>query len=341
MIEGLIIPRSYNAYINKTDAVGVLNALQLPNVMDSTPTAGSNKPVTSSGIKAALDASVQDISELQSDVETAQGDINDLENALTGKQDALTFDNAPTSGSDNPAKSGGIKSAIDTAESNAKEWATTAYFGTTTETGIIDITIDGLTAFRQGMKIDVICPQIDDVSANGLQLRINNTLSVEIKVLKNNSLQSIINHTGRWEEAATSSTRVCDANTHLELVYNGTEWQIMGNPILCSYFTSNSGTAANQKNSYIVYADGLIHQWGTIDHGSAERDIKETVNLLITHKASGYMTNFTPVAPADQEYYVGSIGIKGQTVSGFNLDFYGTSDGKDKSRWMKWEALGI
>ncbi len=340
MIEGLIIPRSYNAYINKTDPVGVLNALQLPNVMDSTPTAGSNKPVTSSGIKAAIDANGQDISELQSDVETVQGNINDIETALAGKQDALTFDNAPTSGSDNPAKSGGIKSAIDTAESNAKEWATTTYFGTTSETGIIDITVPGLTALRQGMKLDLICPQVDDVSANGLQLRINNTLSAEIKVLKNNSLQSIINHTGRWEEAATSSTRVCDANTHLDLVYNGTQWQIMGNPILCSYFTSNDGTEANQRNNYLVYADGLIHQWGTMNNGSTSRDIKKTVNLLITYTVSGYMTNFTPVAPADQQYYVGSIGIKAQTVNSFELDFYGTGS-TDMSRWLKWEALGI
>lgn len=347
MIEGLIIPRSYNAYINKTDAVGVLHALQLPNVMDSTPTAGSNKPVTSSGIKAALDASGQDISELQSDVgnlqeavETAQGDISNIETALAGKQDALTFDNAPTSGSDNPAKSGGIKTAIDTAESNAKEWATTAYFGSTTETGIIDITVPGLTALRQGMKLDLICSQVDDVSANGLQLRINNSLSAEIKVLKNNSLQSIVSHTGYWEESATSSTRVCDANTHLDLVYNGTEWQIMGNPILCSYFTSGHGSSANQRNSYIVYADGLIHQWGTMDNGSASRDIKKTVNLLITHKASGYMTNFTPVAPADQQYYVGNIGIKAQTVNSFDLDFYGTGT-TDMSRWLKWEVLGI
>lgn len=340
MIEGLIIPRSYNAYINKTDPVGVLNALQLPNVMDSTPTAGSNKPVTSSGIKAAIDASGQTISELQEAVETAQGDINDIETALTGKQDELTFDDAPTSKSDNPVKSDGIKSAIDTAEVNAKEWATTAYFGTTTETGIIDITIDGLTALRQGMKIDLICPQVDDVSTNGLQLRINNNLSAQIKVLKNNSLQSIINHTGYWEEAATSSTRVCDANTHLDLVYNGTEWQIMGNPILCSYFTSNNGTAANQRNSYIVYADGLIHQWGTMDHGSAERNVYETVNLLITYKASGYMSNLTPVASAGQTNHVGSIGINAQTVDSMGIQFFGASLA-DYARWLKWEALGI
>ena len=47
---------------------------------DDTPTAGSNNPVKSGGIKTALD----------------------------GKQNTLTFDNVPTAGSDNPVKSGGI-----------------------------------------------------------------------------------------------------------------------------------------------------------------------------------------------------------------------------------------
>lgn len=38
---------------------------------------------------------------------------NDLETALNGKQNTLTFDNAPTANSNNPVKSGGIKSALD------------------------------------------------------------------------------------------------------------------------------------------------------------------------------------------------------------------------------------
>ena len=319
MVEGLIIPRSYNAYINKTDPVGVLNALQLPNVMDSTPTAGSNKPVTSSGIKAAIDASVQDISELQEAVETAQGDISDIETALAGKQDALTFDNAPTSGSDNPAKSGGIKSAIDTAESNAREWATTAYFGTTSETGVIDITIPGLTALRQGMKIDVICPQVDDVSANGLQLRINNTLSAEIKVLKNNSLQSIINHTGYWEEAATSSTRVCNANTSLTLVYNGTEWQIKENPILCAYYSTNKG--------YRVYADGLIEQWG--GQSGVIESAQSTATLLVQYTQD---FNIAGACSARTTWYASYKDMQ-------TLIFRTGSSSQDET--IRWQTMGI
>ena len=54
--DGLIIPRSYSEYINKTDAATLRQALGLPNVMDSTPTKNSNGPVKSGGIYTALGA---------------------------------------------------------------------------------------------------------------------------------------------------------------------------------------------------------------------------------------------------------------------------------------------
>lgn len=84
--DGLIIPRSYSDYINKTDAATLRQALQLPNVMDSTPTENSNGPVKSGGIYTAL----------------------------AGKQPTLTFDTIPTEGSENPVESGGVFNALAT-----------------------------------------------------------------------------------------------------------------------------------------------------------------------------------------------------------------------------------
>ncbi len=52
--DGLIIPRSYNEYINKTDPVAMSQALQLNGVMDAAPTSASNKPAKSGGIYSAL-----------------------------------------------------------------------------------------------------------------------------------------------------------------------------------------------------------------------------------------------------------------------------------------------
>ena len=82
--DGLIIPRSYSDYINKTDAATLSQALQLPSVMDSTPTENSNIPVRSGGIYTAL----------------------------AGKQPTLIFDTIPTKGSNNPVSSGGLYTAL-------------------------------------------------------------------------------------------------------------------------------------------------------------------------------------------------------------------------------------
>ena len=112
--DGLIIPRSYSEYINKTDAATLSQALQLPSVMDSTPTENSNRPVKSGGIYTAL-AGKQPT--LTFDTIPTEGSENPVEsggvfNALATKQDTLTLDSNPTKGSNNPVSSGGIYTAL-------------------------------------------------------------------------------------------------------------------------------------------------------------------------------------------------------------------------------------
>ena len=58
--DGLIIPRSYSEYINKTDAATLLQALQLSGVMDNAPTANSNHPVKSGGVATAFNNYVEE-----------------------------------------------------------------------------------------------------------------------------------------------------------------------------------------------------------------------------------------------------------------------------------------
>lgn len=52
--DGLIIPRSYSEYINKTDAATLQQALQLSGVLSGAVAAGDNKAVTSNAVKNAL-----------------------------------------------------------------------------------------------------------------------------------------------------------------------------------------------------------------------------------------------------------------------------------------------
>ena len=52
--DGLIIPRSYSEYINKTDAATLQQALQLPGVLSGAVAAGDNKAVKSSAVYEAV-----------------------------------------------------------------------------------------------------------------------------------------------------------------------------------------------------------------------------------------------------------------------------------------------
>ena len=52
--DGLIIPRSYSEYINKTDAATLQQALQLPGVLSGAVAADDNKAVKSSAVNNAL-----------------------------------------------------------------------------------------------------------------------------------------------------------------------------------------------------------------------------------------------------------------------------------------------
>lgn len=77
-----------------------LDGKQNTLTFDTTPTSNSDNPVTSNGIRNAIDAL-----NLQLQNYVAQ--------QLAGKQDTLTFDTSPRSGSNNPVTSNGIKNAID------------------------------------------------------------------------------------------------------------------------------------------------------------------------------------------------------------------------------------
>ena len=52
--DGLIIPRSYSEYINKTDAATLQQALQLSGVLSGAVAAGDNKAVKSDAVATAL-----------------------------------------------------------------------------------------------------------------------------------------------------------------------------------------------------------------------------------------------------------------------------------------------
>ena len=84
--DGLIIPRSYSEYINKTDAATLQQALQLSGVLSGAVAAGDNKAVKSSAVNAILQFFTQN---------QPRADFSDCNNAPLGFACSNNLANAP------------------------------------------------------------------------------------------------------------------------------------------------------------------------------------------------------------------------------------------------------
>ena len=114
---------------NQTDLQSALNAKQNTLTFDTTPTAASTNPVTSGGIKTALDAKANsaDLGTMAEEDDVASDNKaygrkdgawydldgryyteSEMDTKLAAKQNTLSWDTAPTSGGTNPMTSGAI-----------------------------------------------------------------------------------------------------------------------------------------------------------------------------------------------------------------------------------------
>lgn len=98
-----------------------IDAKQNTLTFDATPTLNSLNPVTSDGIKRAIDAGGGGgggtIDPVPTEDSTNAVSSGGVYTALAGKQDTLTFDATPTQDSTNPVTSGGVYTAISTLNS--------------------------------------------------------------------------------------------------------------------------------------------------------------------------------------------------------------------------------
>lgn len=93
------------------------------------------------------------ISGIQEKITDIEGEISDIDTALSGKQDTLTFDDAPTASSSNPVKSGGVHTGLQRkADRNLlRNW----YFpGGGTGAGIFPVNTRGQASYTGGYCCD-------------------------------------------------------------------------------------------------------------------------------------------------------------------------------------------
>ena len=128
--------------------------------------------------------------------------------------------------------------------------------------------------------------------------------------------------------SSTYKYKVWDAYTTLELMWTGSAWIVMGNPVLCSYFSSSVG--------YTVYANGLVEQWGYKQIGT-DSDSYISVDFLIY-----FSTNTTPRITSTLILSARDSGNTRQQVQIYNKSntSFDVSANSNKTYGVDWNAIG-
>lgn len=92
------------------------------------------------------------------------------------------------------------------------------------------------------------------------QLKVGDTVAKTIMAYRGGSpvdSSGLKASSGKWRGAGSAFDEVWQPYTTLELMYDGTNWVVMGDPVIESYFTTDSG--------YEKKANGLLIQWGRVE----------------------------------------------------------------------------
>lgn len=256
-----------------------------------------------------------DVDIVQGNVDTVQRNFNAFKDSLgsaAGKTAGSAQGNVPVNGAalgttDNNVVltngSGGLKTAGITygnmmSASNAGALCSTAK--TTQVKAVI------LTGFALYAGVTVKVMFVNGNSANSPMLNVNNTGAKYIKVIKAGVKTIPINHTGYWRGASRTSTEMWQPYTILELMYDGTDWVIVGNPTVENYSSDTAG--------YTVKADGLIEQWGC---GTVIETHRASVSFPVYFLNLNYYANWI----SNYEDYDGNYAhqYESKTLSGFRI----------------------
>ena len=175
------------------------------------------------------------------------------------------------------------------------------------------------------LKVGVIVTVMftDGNSVDNPTLNVNNTGAIPIKVVKNGAKIVPPAHTGYWRGATTTSVEMWQPYTILELMYDGTDWVIVGNPTVESYSSSTA--------SYEVKADGLIEQRMIYDNGSDNHQIEATVNFPIYFYDTNY--NLSLSSKSTHNRITGNLGAGRITRKSLFMQYDGATS-NDKARYL-------
>lgn len=231
-----------------------------------------------------------DIQNIQGNIETIQGNISDLNGSVTDinaaledKQDTLTFDNEPRTGSNNPVKSGGIYDALETKLDK--------------ESVKFDPEPNGTDALSTGGAYDIVqdlAEQIHNVQ-NGVVLQSTD----ETQFVNNGGI--IIDNT---QEEVTNAIEVRNGDTKLKdtdvdgdltsttlAVEN--DATIGGNATVDGNVTSNEFVGGLEKSISITDENNTTHTFNNTDNVSLSGVLKAQKDINGDSIDSTYVKNAT------------------------------------------------
>lgn len=129
------------------------------------------------------------------------------------------------------------------------------------------ITIPGFTLY-EGVRVTVLFK--NSCTTDWPKFTVNTAAAKPIRCTRAGVYHDLTGKFGYWRGASSSFKEVWQAGTVLTLIYTGNEWVIEGNSILESYYSTT--------NSYVVYADGKIEQWG---HSTTQTSTSTVLTYLV------------------------------------------------------------
>lgn len=181
--------------------------------------------------------------------------------------------------------------SMNPATGNMTGWSnggTYAICNTVDEVRDKQITLPGLT-LTTGMTVNVFFAY--DNTASNPRLNVNNLGAKEIYIWSDRNRNRF---SGRWDKGIS-----------MTLMYDGTYFIVLGNPVVRSNF--------NKTSSYIKYANGLLIQWGTVTSTSEKGTVR---NLLFT--TSTYSVTLTYDTGSAVQASDNAARVYNKTSSGFN-----------------------
>lgn len=131
------------------------------------------------------------------------------------------------------------------------------------------VTIEGFTLFS-GAVVRVLFTHGN--SAANPTLNVSSKGAKNIKVVKAGSKIAPPVLSGKWRGGSSYTNETWQPLTLLELMYDGTDWIIMGNPEVENYSDANGG--------YSVKANGLIEQWKKVTSSDNEQQNNFDIKFL-------------------------------------------------------------